>query len=205
MDKRTQKIQKKYDRFSKFYDSLEGRMEKKYFRKWRRKLISKVKGKVLEIGVGTGKNLQYYDKNAKITGVDLSKEMLKKAKETAKKLGRDFKLIQMDAQKLEFERNTFDYVICTLVLCSVPDPVKALKEMKRVCKNNGKIILIEHVESNKLGIKTIQKLYNPLSKTILGCDVRRKTKENIIKAGLKIEKETNLALKDVFRKFEVIK
>jgi len=90
-------------------------------------------------------------------------------------------------------------------LCSVPDPVKALKEMKRVCKKNGKIIMIEHMLSKHKLIAFFEHLHNPITRFLFGFNVNRKTDENVKKAGLKIKKIQNMAFFDVFRKIEAKK
>lgn len=206
LDKKTQTVQKKYDRFSKIYDALEGGLERKRFSNWRKNLLGNLKGNILEIGVGTGKNLQYYHKDAKVIGIDLSSKMLSKAKEKLKQLknkNKNKKLLEMDAQNLKFKDNSFDYVVNTFVLCSVPDPVKTLKEMKRVLKNGGKILMLEHTKSKYFVIKVFQHIHNPITKTLFGFNVNRDTIENIKKAGLKPSYK-NMAFFDVFKKIEVI-
>lgn len=195
--------QEKYDRYSIVYDILEYPIEKLVFAKWRRQALSNVQGKLLEVGVGTGKNLQYYPQDVDLTAIDLSSQMLKHAIKQEKKLGERAMLLQMDAQLLKFQDNIFDIVLCTFVLCSVPDPITALKEMKRVCKPGGKIIMIEHVLSANRLIALWQNIHNPLTKA-LGFNVNRDTKKNILKAGLQISKDEKLGLYDVFRKFECI-
>ncbi len=205
MDKQTLKVQRKYDRFSYFYDWLEESIEKGKFGKWRKELLGNLKGRILEVGVGTGKNLRYYNKNTEVTGIDLSPKMLGKAKKKLEKLkNKSIKLMQMDAQTLKFKDDSFDYAVCTFVLCSVPDTIKVLKEMKRVVKKNGKILMLEHVLSRYFLIRIFQHLHNPITKTIFGFNVNRDTIRNIKNAGLKIKEEKNLAFFDVFKKIEII-
>jgi len=206
LEKATEKTMGKYNRFSYIYDLFESPMENSVFKKWRADLINPLRGNILEVGVGTGKNLSYYNKEAKITGIDLSPGMLSKAKERLKLLRRrNISLIEMDAQNLKFKDNSFDYIICTFVLCSVPDPVKTLKEMKRVVKPNGKILMIEHMLSKNKLIAFYEHIHNPITRFLFGFNVNRKTDENVEKAGLKIRKMQNMALFDVFRKIEAEK
>ncbi len=186
----------KYNLYSLFYNILEFPLEKLLFSKWRKIYIPNLKGKVLEIGVGTGKNLKYYSNNVELTAIDINQGMLNKAIKESK---RNYKLLQMDAQDLKFKENTFDYVLCTFVLCSVPNPVKTLKEMKRVLKPKGEIIMLEHVLSKNKLIRLYQDIHNPFTKFLFSCNVNRNTIENIKKANLKIKTEKNLALKDVFK------
>lgn len=203
MNQTTQIVQKRYDRFSYFYDFLDGGIEKKLFGAWRKKLIGNLRGEILEIGIGTGKNLEYYNKKEKVTGIDISSKMLEKAEQKRKSLKGNYNLLVMDAQHLKFKDKSFDYVLCTFVLCSVPDPVKVLKEMKRVCKKKGNIIMIEHVLSKNWFIAFFQHIHNPLTRVIFGFNVNRKTVNNVRKAGLKITQEKNLAFFDVFKKLGI--
>lgn len=200
----TVKVANKYNRLSKFYDFFEGFMEERKFRKWRKEIIPYLKGNILEIGVGTGKNLEFYNVN-KITAIDISEGMLKKAKEKSKNLKLSVDFYLMDAQNLEFKNEIFDYVVGTFILCSIPDPVKALSEMKRVLKKDGKIMLIEHVLSRNKFIALWEHIHNPFTKWLFGLNVNRNTKRNIEKAGLKIIKDEKLAFFDVFRRFTCVK
>lgn len=199
--KKEKTVEKKYNRFSIVYDLLEWPVEKLLFSRWRKRIIGAVKGKVLEVGVGTGKNLPYYSRKAKVTGIDISSGMLDKAIEKNKKLKINCSLLLMDAENIKFSNNSFDTVLCTFILCSVPNPVKTLKEMRRVCKANGKIIMVEHVLSKNRLIALWQKLHNPITRWLVGVNIDRDTAENIRKAGLNIINEENLALKDVFKLF----
>ena len=200
----TEKIRNKYDRFSRFYDKFENVFEKRAAAKWRKELLSNLEGNILEIGVGTGKNLQYYGEHAYITGIDFSPGMLKKAYDKLDKLNNQrISLKKMDAEKLSFPDNHFDYVITTFVLCSIPHPVKALKEIRRVIKPNGKFIAIEHVLSKNFLISLHQHIFNPFTKHFFGFNVNRNTIVNMNKSGLKIVKNKNLAFFDVFKKIIV--
>jgi len=143
--------------------------------KWREKVIKKIDGeKIFEVGVGTGKNLD-------VTGIDFSKKMLKIARRKAKGLD-NIKLLEMDGQKMEFDDNSFDTVITSCVFCSVPDPVKGLKEIGRVCKNNGKIIILEHMRSNNELVGKFMDSINFIPLNIWGANINRKTIEILKKA-----------------------
>src|SRR3989344_2294835 len=146
------KISNKYNRFSIIYDWIESPIERKYFSKWRKSLLGNIKGKVLELGVGTGKNLPYYNpKQVELTAIDISEKMMDKAKERAEQLKFKINFKLVDSEKFPFPDNSFDYVINTFVLCSVASPKTVLKEMDRVLKPKGKILMLEHVLSkNKL-------------------------------------------------------
>ena len=196
----TTKTRKKYDRYSYFYDFFESFGEVMVFKRWRKDLLSKLEGKILEVGVGTGKNLPFYNQNAKVTAIELSPKMLKKAIDKAKKLKRDYRLFNMDAQDMSFPDESFDYIVSTFVLCSVPDPIKTLREMKRLLKKDGKIMMLEHFLSKNKVIALWQHLHNPITRGIFGFNVNRNTPQNIENVGLKIVHDEYLALKDIFRK-----
>lgn len=123
----------KYDRISPIYELIDLPLELPFFRKWRKEALSGLSGKVLEVGMGGGRNLKYYSSTAQITGIDNSEGMLEKARKKAREM-KNVNLLIMDAEHLEFPDRSFDYVITTFVLCTIPDPVKALKEMRRVLK-----------------------------------------------------------------------
>ncbi|HII14880.1 MAG TPA: class I SAM-dependent methyltransferase [Nanoarchaeota archaeon] len=188
-----------YNRVSWAYDFFLWPFEKLVLGKWRKRFAGMAAGSVLEVGVGTGKNLPYYSKSAKVTGIDISRGMLDKAIKRSKMQGIGCSLLLMDAGDMKLKSSSFDCVACMFVLCSVPDPVKALQEMARVCKPDGKIIMLEHVLSSNRLIALWQKIHNPIARWLFGDNINRDTNGNIRKAGLKIVLEENLALKDVFK------
>lgn len=190
--KETDKIRKRYDRVSKLYDLFEKPMEIMSMKKWRLEVTKDLQGKVLEVGVGTGKNISYYPTNAQVTAIDFSQKMLEKAREKAMKLNSNVELITMDAQNMNFPDNTFDMVFTTCVFCSVPDPIKGLQEIRRVCKPNGKIIMIEHVRSEQRVLGLIMDIFNPLTLNLYGANINRRTVDNVKTAGFAKVEVTNL-------------
>lgn len=190
----TEATKRRYNRIAPIYDLMEGLVERSRYNNWRELLWSKVgAGKILEVGVGTGKNFPYYPANAEITAIDFSEEMLSRAIEKAEKQKVKVNLQQMDVQNLCFEDNTFDTVVATFVFCSVPDPIKGLMEIGRVCKSGGKVLLLEHVLSSNRVIAWLMNLANPVVVRIMGPNINRKTVENVGKSGLEVEKVTELA------------
>jgi ubiquinone/menaquinone biosynthesis C-methylase UbiE len=148
---------------------------------------------ILEVGVGTGKNFPYYPADARITAIDLSGKMLAQARRKAEKLGIGVRLLQMDVEHLDCEDNSFDTVAGSFIFCSVPDPVRGLSEVKRVCRPGGKLVLLEHVLSANRIVAWFMNLVNPVVSRLMGPDINRKTVENIGLAGLKIENVTDLS------------
>lgn len=201
------KIQKRYNRVAPFYDSLEVFMEKGMFNDWRKELWQEVQknlpeegGKILEVGVGTGKNMKYYPENVKqIYAIDFSEKMLKEAKKKMPTDRDDIQLIEMNAENLKFDDNYFDVIVTSCVFCSVPHPIKGLKELKRVLKIDGRMIMLEHMRSKKPIIGPLMDMFNWVSFYIWGANINRKTIENIQKAGLNIVKE-KLLWSDIVKK-----
>lgn len=182
-----EKIKKRYNRISKIYDLMERPMGNMSMGEWREELIKRIEGKnVLEVGVGTGKNLSYYPDNLNVTAIDFSPNMLEKARARVKNK-KNIKLIEMDAQKMDFADNTFDTVVTSCVFCSVPDPIKGLKEIRRVCKDDGKVIMLEHMRSENEIVGKFMDIINFIPLNIWGANINRRTIENLKKAGFKKE------------------
>jgi len=190
----TRTVIKTYDRIAPIYDFMEGLVEKSRYRRWREMLWSKAEGtKILEVGVGTGKNFPYYPVDKDVTAIDFSAKMLHRSKKKARDLGIRVHLEQMDMQNLDFKDNAFDTVVGSFVFCSVPNPIKGLQEVGRVCKPSGKIILLEHVLSANQVLAWLMNLVNPVVVRLMGPNINRRTVENVANSGLKVEKVTDLA------------
>jgi len=116
----------------------------------------------------TGRNLPLYARDVRITGVDISARMLEIARKRAAELGRDVDLRVGDAQALEFTDFSFDTAVCTLALCSIPDPRAAVAEMRRVLRPGGRVLLLEHVRSPGLVVRTIQHALEPITVRLEG-------------------------------------
>ncbi|MFB3819649.1 MAG: class I SAM-dependent methyltransferase [Candidatus Methylomirabilales bacterium] len=123
--------------------------------------------RVLEVGVGTGLNLPLYPRGCKIVGVDISTEMLRKASQRVQELGlRNVQLEVMDASNLAFDDDSFDHVIATYVISAVPDPVKTLQEMQRVCRAKGHLVILNHFKSDNPVIGAMEEMLAPVCQRI---------------------------------------
>jgi len=172
-------LAKKYRIISWFYDILDYPWERQY-RKWRPALLKEVKGNVLEAGVGTGRNLRYYPREAHVTGIDLSPEMLMIAKKRARSAACSVCLFEQDALDLrEMPSNHFDWYIATFLFCVLPDELqpRALEEMLGILKPDGKFKLLEIVYSKDARLRRRQKLFTPLVEKLYGARFDRHTLE----------------------------
>lgn len=193
-------IQKRYNRISGIYNQMD-RMIKP---EWRQELLSSLSGHVLEVGVGTGANLPFYPRNVRVTGIDFSSGMLQYARNVVQQLRAEDRmtLLEMDTQQMTFPDDSFDYIVSTCVFCSVPDPVQGLHELRRVCKSDGKILMLEHMRSENPVAGILMDLLNPLTVRLWGANINRRTMENIARAGLTIEKDKQL-FGTILRRLEV--
>ncbi|MCL6643225.1 MAG: class I SAM-dependent methyltransferase [Candidatus Bipolaricaulota bacterium] len=170
------------------------------FRRWREKLWAHVHGgRVLEVGVGTGKNFSYYPQDAQVTAIDISERMLERARRHAARLGITVEILLMDAHTLAFLDESFDYVVATFVFCSVPDPVLGLSEVRRVCKPTGTVVLLEHMRPESPWLGKLFDLFNPMVVRLTGANINRTTVENIQRAGLVIKHCESLASKGIVK------
>lgn len=198
----------RYQRLSSVYDFMEGMTEGRY-RPWREKLWSLVIGpRVLEVGVGTGKNMPYWPKGtqtlapparAGMTAIDLTPGMLDIARRRAKELGLTASLSLGDAQALDFPDASFDTAVATLVFCSVPDPVLGLRELARVVRPGGQMLLLEHMRSENPLLGVVMDVLNPLVVRVMGANINRRTMENVWASGLHIESVEDLGMGGIFK------
>jgi ubiquinone/menaquinone biosynthesis C-methylase UbiE len=170
------------------YDAFMLYFEKFGLNKLRKKILSGVNGKVLELGPGTGINLKYYNKEKidLLTYLELSYK--NGLEEKAKKICPNIIMTDGDVQNLPFENDTFDSIVFTLVFCSVIDQLKGLSEIKRVLKKEGNIYFIEHVEPEKKVLKYLFNKFNShWSHMTGGCNLNRNTEFTLREAGFNID------------------
>jgi phosphatidylethanolamine/phosphatidyl-N-methylethanolamine N-methyltransferase len=195
----TDTTRKRYQRMSPVYDLMEALAEPRY-KKWRGRLWSYVTGpKVLEVGVGTGKNLPYYPEGVKVSAIDLTPGMLKRAQQKAEDQKINVEMFLGDVQKLDFPDNYFDSVVATFVLCSVPDVRLGLKEIKRVVKDGGQVLLLDHVRSGLPILGFFMDLLNPITVSITGVNINRPTVRTVKDSGLTIERIEELGVGDIYK------
>ncbi len=171
---------------------MEKPVEKFKFSKLREKAHTFLKGKVLEVGIGTGKNMLYYPDDIEVVGIDFSKGMLAKAQLKINKLTlSNVSLLEMDIENMKFEDESFDTVLSVFVFCTVPRPIIGLYEVYRVLKPGGKAVFIEHMKSANALLNIPLYMMNLFTISLLGTSTIRETQKNIEKVGFKIENVQN--------------
>jgi ubiquinone/menaquinone biosynthesis C-methylase UbiE len=184
------------------FDLTEALVERLVMRRWRRRQWSRVSGsRVLEVGVGTGKNFPYHPPDVRVAAVDFSPGMLGRAAEKARKRGLAVSLALMDAQSLAAPDASFDQVVSSFVFCSVPDPVLGLREVRRVLRPGGRAIFLEHVRSCNRVLGWLMDRLNGLVVRLSGANINRDTVANVERSGLRVVSVEHL-LGDVVKLIE---
>lgn len=165
----------------------------KQFHPVRAELIGDLEGQILDVGSGTGVNFEHFNKNANVIAVEPSKFMLEKAKnKLPQKASITTYNLGINDPKLEqiINQNSLDYIICTLVLCTIPDQVLALSKFKKWLKPDGKLIILEHIHAKEKPRRIIQNIINPAWKIVGdGCNLNRDTDVLIKNIGFKVKSE----------------
>lgn len=188
---KTEAIRRRYNRTALYYDW----MDRLFPVSLRRRVLAHARGKVLEVGVGTGANLPHYPPGCEVVAIDFSPAMLARAREKVASARVPVQLLEMDVQAMDFPDDSFDTVVATCVFCSVPDPVAGLREVRRVCRPGGRVVLLEHVRSENPLIGAIMDLLNPLCTMLIGDNINRRTVANVQAGGLQL-----IEVQDVFAK-----
>ena len=177
-----------YSEFSHLYDKIFSRFFCKRITSVITSLNIRPGAKVLEVGVGTGLSLAAYPTHCEVTGIDLAPEMLERAKQKAAENGwRHFRLLQMDALNLDFPDNAFDYVTSFHVISVVPDPVRMMQEIHRVCKPGGTVVIINHFRTTKPVLGALIGALDPLTRR-LGWSASLRLSEAFDGVPVRIEK-----------------
>jgi ubiquinone/menaquinone biosynthesis C-methylase UbiE len=178
-----------FDRIASPYDRGMAPLERLWLARMRARLVPHARGKVLEIGVGTGANLPYYQPSTCVTAIDESPDMLAVAARRAASLGNCASLGQMDVEALAFPDGTFDSVVASLVFCSVVDQSRALGELRRVLRYpGGRLLLLEHMRPHARPLAWLADLLNIPWYAFNGrCHINRETQLSVARAGFELE------------------
>jgi ubiquinone/menaquinone biosynthesis C-methylase UbiE len=183
----TERVRRLMDKGAPRYDRQMNFFDRVLFAGGREWACSQAQGEVLEIAVGSGRNLAFYPEGTALRAIEFSPEMLELARRRATELGREVDLRLGDAQSLEFGDESFDTIICTLALCTIPDPGQAVAEAHRVLRPGGRYVAFEHVRSPVLPVRAVQRAIEPVSVRFEGDHVLREPLEYLRPAGFEIE------------------
>ena len=178
------------DLFGRVYDPVMELPERLGLGRLRRETLRGVRGRVLELGVGTGRNFPLYpDEVASVVGIDPDEVMLRRAEERARNAPFPAQTVPGSAEELPFEDESFDAVVATLAFCTIPDPGKALREARRVLRSGGELRLLEHVRIEQRTVAWAQEKVTPLWKRLAGgCHLDRDTLNAVRQAGFEVER-----------------
>ena len=177
-------IRQKYDEFARWYELMEPVLELLGVSRLRRRLLQQASGRVLEIAVGTGSNLSHYPGTCRPIAGDMSSAMLAFARKKSNRLGLKIPFLLMDGETLPFPDRSFDTVVSSLTLCTFPDPVAALREMTRVSRPDGRILLLEHGRSDREWLGHWQDQRADRHAQMLSCHWNREPLDLVRRAGL---------------------
>ena len=183
----TERVREIFDASAAQYDKGMAFTEKLFFGDGRAWACSQARGQVLEIAIGTGLNLPFYPADVELTGIEISPAMLEITRRRAKSLGRQVKLVVGDAQTLPFSDQSFDTVVCTIALCSIPDDRQAVAEAWRVLRPGGSFVALEHVRSPNIIIRGLEHLLESYTLRTQADHLLREPVETVQEAGFSIE------------------
>jgi ubiquinone/menaquinone biosynthesis C-methylase UbiE len=197
----------RYARIAPFYD-LMGLLPEMRYRSWRTRFWVRVADKLfpgdrlLEVGVGTGKNIPYWPEQAEVSSIDLAPGMLRRAEKRSAEIGRHAQFSLQDVQQMTFPDDHFQVAAMTFVLCSVPDPMLGLAELSRVVRPGGYVFMMEHVRSPIGWIGALMDLFNPLVRGLMGPNINRDTVEKVRRSGLLLREINDLSAGGIFKIIE---
>lgn len=185
--KETERVREIFDASAAQYDREMAFNEKLLFGDGRAWACSQARGQVLEIAIGTGRNLPFYPASVEITGIEISPAMLEIARQRVQSLGRQVELVVGDAQALPFPDQRFDTVVCTLSLCCIPDERQAIAEVLRVLRPGGRFVALEHVRSPNPIIRGLERLLDSYTVRTQADHLLREPVETVQAAGFSID------------------
>lgn len=175
----TERVRRIFEKEAPKFDRSMGRWDRILFAGTREWVCAQARGEVLEIAIGTGRNLRLYPDDVRLTGIELSPAMLEIARDRAGQVGREVDLRVADAEALEFPDRSFDTVICTYSLCTIPDDRAAVREVRRVLRPGGRFVLAEHVRSPVKVVRAIERAIEPLAIRFGGDHLTREPLEHL--------------------------
>lgn len=184
---KTERVRRYYRTAASDYDMRVEFAERFMFGNGREWVCQRARGEVLEIAIGTGRNLPFYPPDVRLTGIDLSPEMLDLARDRAIAIGREVDLRLGDVEVLDFPDAHFDTVVATLALCTIPNPRAAVHEARRVLRPGGQLLLWEHVRSPVLPVRLLQHLLNPICVRWHADHLLREPLDYVLAAGFAVE------------------
>lgn len=178
----------RYQRIAPFYDLLDLPFEYRRYRRIRPLLFEGLSGRILDAGVGTGRNFPFYPRGATVTGIDLSPAMLARAERRRAGVNADITLRQMDVTRLDFPDRSFDAAVATFLFCVLHEElqVPALREIGRVVKKGGTIRLLEYTRPRGRFRRALTRLWEPWVGWAYGAGFDRRTQEHVPQAGLEL-------------------
>jgi ubiquinone/menaquinone biosynthesis C-methylase UbiE len=178
----------RYQRIAPFYDLLDLPFEYRRYRKIRPLLFEGLSGRILDAGVGTGRNFPFYPRDAEVVGIDLSPAMLAHAARRQPSAAAKVELRQMDVTRLDFPDRCFDAAVATFLFCVLPDElqVPALRQIGRVVKRGGTIRLLEYTRPRGTLRRAVTRLWEPWVAWAYGAGFDRRTQEHVPEAGLQL-------------------
>ena len=171
---------------AKHYDRFMQSVENRHLSTRRKNLLQDLKGTILEVGAGTGVNFQFYDPQAQILACEPDSFMATKAREkaTAPSSKATISLLEQGVETLEIAPNSLDYIVCTLVLCTIPKPFEAYQQFKSWLKSDGELIILEHIAPKSKFTRFSYDLVTPIWKRIgQGCHLNRNTDQDLKSLG----------------------
>ena len=193
---------KKWNKAAKALE-LNQRAEETRYGVFKRHIFGKAVGKTMLVAAGTGADFKYFPADVELTAIDFSPTMLEYAERKVGECPAPITLLEADVTDLDFADGHFDTVATSCTFCSVPDPVKGLREVRRVLKDDGTMLMFEHVRPSNFYLGFLMDLMNPLAR-MMGPDINRRTADNIRAAGFRLTREFNVYL-DMVKLFEAVK
>ena len=187
MSDETERVRAIQDKHARQYDRSMGFFERRLFAGAREWACAQLDGEVLEVAIGTGRNMPHYPPGVRLTGVELSPEMLALARARAADLGAAVELRAGDAQRLDFEDASFDTVLITFALCTIPDDRAAAAEAFRVLRPGGRLVNVEHVRSPAPAVRALQRVLEPFSVRFQADHLTRDPLDYLAQLGFEVE------------------